>query len=190
GSSVDRRLAADAAELDVTARALDLDAATELREAQVARRDLRLERAEAPTRVDVGRRGRDLDVRTVRRLDAQDDVAAVEEDPEAAPIALDVDHQLVPPSALTQLDTRVLDHLAHLLACVRGVELDGRLLAVHCLQLDLPGGKPEIELERSRRVEGLAPHRRDPLIGRRRGLRGSRLSTRYSMCPNSAGKNS
>src|SRR5437899_1398678 len=39
-------------------------------------------------------------------------------------------------------------------------------------------------------MEGLAPHRREPLIGRRFGLRGSRLSTRYSMCPNSAGKNS
>ena len=141
-------------------------------------------RPERAAAVHVGGGGRHLDVRAVRRTDAQDDLT-VHEVEELEPLALHVDDELVPVAAGTHLDAGVVDHLAHLLAVARRVELDGRLCAVDGLNVDLTRGKAEVERQRSGRVERLGPHFAPPLrIGRRRERRGSRLSTRYSMCPN------
>ena len=117
----------------------------EFHEAKVAGRNLRAEPAERAPCVDVGRGGRDLDVRAARRAHAHHDLVAPEVEAEHPAPALDVDDDLVPVAALAKLDARVLDHLADFVAVAGRVELDRGLLAVHRFDLDLPRGQPEVE---------------------------------------------
>ena len=69
------------------------------------------------------------------------------------------------------------------IAAVR-LELDGGLAGVVGLDLDVPGGNPDVQRDRARGREGFVPHgRRFP---RRRGGRGSVFT---SACPNGSWKN-
>src|SRR4051812_7683013 len=144
GGCRDAGVVADLVEDDVAARALHLDAAVQLFRAQVAARHLRRQPAEPALKLDVGRRGRDLDVGVAWTADAHDDVAAVERKAEAPPRP-DVDDHHVPVTARPDLDAGFLDRLAHLLAPTPAVELDDRVLPRARLHLDLAGGHLELE---------------------------------------------
>ena len=64
-----------------------------------------------------------------------------------------------------------------------GADLDDTLRALHGVEVDVPAGDPNRELERAWGVERLAPHR---LLRGRAGLAG-RMSIRTSACPKGSG---
>ena len=75
--------------------------------------------------------------------------------------------------------TRALERVSKL----HQLELDDRFPGGHGLELDLTRGEGQVEPERSRLGERLAPHR----LGL--GRRGGRWSTLISRCPNGPVKN-
>src|SRR3954452_9368764 len=112
--------------------------------------------------------------------DAHRDLSAVAQHP-APPPRADVDDDDMTVSARPDLDPRLLDRLAHLVAAARRVELDDRVGTRGRLNLHLAGGHPQLEHERPGRLEGLPPQRGTLVAGRRRSLRGLRGSVRTSM---------
>src|SRR5436309_9076580 len=90
---------------------------------------------------------------------------------------LDRDAQFVALAPRAELDPGFLLELG-----ARG-EFDESLGAFHSRELDLPARNPDVERERARCLEGLAPHR----ALRGRGLFAGRESIFTSACPKGSG---